>query len=60
MQKNPDFIIIKRWLPKDLQEDLFEHTRKFKRQNPSAFDGDIKQDDKLYIIRTKSPDPSRR
>jgi hypothetical protein len=65
VQKNPDFIIIKRWLPKDLQEDLFEHTRKVKErkvkeQKLLVLDGDIKQDDKLYIIRKKSPDLSRR
>jgi hypothetical protein len=53
-------MIIKRWIPKDLQEDLFAHTRRIKERNPLTFDGDIKQDDKLYIIRKKSPDLSRR
>jgi len=39
---------------------LFAHTRRIKEQKPLAFDGDIKQDDKLYIIRKKSPDLNRR
>lgn len=59
-QRDENFIIIKRWIPKELQEELFEHTRRIKERNLRAFDGDVKQDDKLYIIRKKSPEVSRR
>jgi len=60
IQRDENFIIIKRWIPKESQAELFEHTRRIKERKLLAFDGDVKQDDKLYIIRKKSPDANRR
>jgi len=53
--RDGNYIIIKRWVDKDVQDELFEHTRKIKERKLIAYESPEKQKDKLYIVRKKSP-----
>ena len=60
LQRDEDYIIIKRWIPERDQDILFEHTRKL-RERKQITDATIeikKNRDNLMLVRKKSS-PSR-
>jgi hypothetical protein len=67
VQEDPEYIIIKQFVDKDLQDKLFEHTRMLKERKVIA--GPIEKDtvttlkvrdrsmDQMYLVRKKSKSP---
>jgi hypothetical protein len=57
LQTDPSFIIIKRWIPEDDQEILFEHTRKLRdRRRLTITTTEVtKERGRLKLVREKSP-----
>lgn len=65
-QKDGNYIIIKKWVSDDVQQDMFEHTRQI-RQRKAITAGPVeieretrlyvndKKKDKMYMVRKKSP-----
>lgn len=51
-QRDGNYIIIKRWINKEGQDDLFEHTRKLKERKLIGYEAPRKQD-KLFIVGKK-------
>lgn len=51
-QKDPAYLIIKEWIPADLQAKLFEHTRKLKEEQAQGFTTDSR-DSKRYFVRRR-------
>ncbi|OXV10772.1 hypothetical protein Egran_01466 [Elaphomyces granulatus] len=66
--RDGNYIIIKTYVSKELQEELFAHTRRLREpkliteQSSSLTELKVndKNKDKLYLVRKKSPAPSRR
>ena len=70
LQHNSEYIIIKKWISQDLQDELFEHTKKIKEKK--LIMGPIEKDtttilkvrdkskDNMYLVRKKSKSPARR
>ena len=71
LQHNHDYIIIKKWISQDLQDELFEHTRKYKEKKLLIM-GPVEKDtttvlkvrdkskDNMYLVRKKSKSPARK
>lgn len=68
-QRDDQFIIIKRYIDHELQDELFEHTRKLKERKLitgpyiketktitklTPNDGFVKKGDKMFVVREKS------
>ena len=60
-QRDSNYIIIKRWIPKDDQDSLFEHTRKLRegRLLTNSMVETKKERDNLLLVRKKSPSRRR-
>lgn len=67
-QSDSNYIIIKRWITEDLQEELFAHTRRLRENKvltqSSSSTTELKvndaRKDKMYMVRKKSPAGGRR
>jgi len=67
-ERDGNYIIIKTYVSKELQEELFAHTRRLREpkliteQSSSLTELRVndKNKDKLYLVRKKSPAPTRR
>jgi hypothetical protein len=55
-QKDPAYLIVKEWIPADLQAKLFEHTRKLKEEQAQGFTTDSR-DGKRYFVRRRGKGP---
>lgn len=66
-QRDSNYIIIKRWITEDFQEELFEHTRRLRQgklltqtaAQTTSVQTEIKVNDrmrdKMFLVRKKSP-----
>lgn len=62
-QSDSNYIIIKRWITEDLQEELFSHTRRLrenkvitqKSSSTTELRVNDRKKDKMYMVRKKSP-----
>lgn len=62
-QNDSNYIIIKRWITEDLQEELFSHTRRLrenkviaqKSSSTTELRVNDRKKDKMYMVRKKSP-----
>jgi hypothetical protein len=67
MQRDTDYILIKEYVSDELQDDLFEHTKKLRSRK--LIEGPIekqtilkindKKKDKMYLVRKKDSSPFR-
>jgi hypothetical protein len=60
LQRDSNYIIIKRSFKQDFLDELFEHTKKIKERKLISYESPEKYTDRMYLVRKESPKLGRR